>query len=951
MNGNIEKPTFKQIVLLNLQQLTNFPYIEKDFDALTDYGLLSKVVDKMNEVITNNNIQNESINALYNAFIELKDYVDNYFDSLDVQEDINDKLDKMAEDGTLTELIKNYIDPKYEAYEEIIDNRLLEQDEEIAGFKTVVNEQVSTINAKVDEAVSGSPLVASSTSEMTDTSRIYVNTTDGHWYWYDGTEWQDGGIYQSTGIANNTITKNMLNSLLQDEINEKTIKNDYKIKRYEVEQGSFGDGGVDASSDVRVRLKGYVTFGEDVYFYIPAGGLLRILKNVSGTKTVIFNEGTSANYGFIYYLPYDETAEYRVCYGYNDNSAITPSDVSNYLIYAMTTDKTATSIRKVDIPFVKGRIDNSTGLDIKTSGTSYQFIKTVVPIYLPEGTKFINPYNTIIGYKYNLDGTFNSRFSIGGANRLFGDSGYLYRFSFYKENGDFSTTDTSIFLTNDSLINNMSLAKDIIVNYEDGSFDSAGDNTASTNTMRTQKIPVINGKTYLILFPSNFKANINRKSSYMDNRNSGTGYSDVPFSFNDCSDFIRVSYKKTDDSAFSVSDLSTSTMSNFRIIELTPSSEYNAIIGNANSFNKINAHLIVDGNNDRRILQGLINCLDSIKIKLLDGIFQIGGTPWATTKSGQRSLLYTAESNSFATTPSGRNVVINGYEKGRSNSPRETILNISSLTVNDSNENSAILVPRENSSLSTETLSPTQFEISNLTILSNAYTHNFICIDATHGRSNNISNIDIRMNGSTSGASRLATMPNENAIGIRAGYGSNNGIQNYIKNCLVFGAGKGYSICGEHYIIEDCLAHHCKIGFAFGDRETRGKMEHPNIMLGCSIEGCYRFMLLTKNGNTTEKDYEASDANNGIYRSTLIVIGLSTEDMWSIPTDELVDGEPDRSITLPILEIIRGAYRGRIEMDNSNPIFASGSGKGFMVFRYSGSGLTLSKGANVNNYL
>ena len=37
MNIDIEKPSFKQLVLLNMQQLTNFPYIEKDFDAITDY--------------------------------------------------------------------------------------------------------------------------------------------------------------------------------------------------------------------------------------------------------------------------------------------------------------------------------------------------------------------------------------------------------------------------------------------------------------------------------------------------------------------------------------------------------------------------------------------------------------------------------------------------------------------------------------------------------------------------------------------------------------------------------------------------------------------------------------------------------------------------------------------------------------------------------------------------
>lgn len=44
-------------------------------------------------------------------FIQLKDYVDNYFDNLDVQEEINNKLDAMVEDGTLQEIIENYLQP------------------------------------------------------------------------------------------------------------------------------------------------------------------------------------------------------------------------------------------------------------------------------------------------------------------------------------------------------------------------------------------------------------------------------------------------------------------------------------------------------------------------------------------------------------------------------------------------------------------------------------------------------------------------------------------------------------------------------------------------------------------------------------------------------------------------------------------------------------------------
>lgn len=57
----------------------------------------------------------------------------------------------------------------------------------------------------------GSPLTASSAAGMTDTDKVYVYTgetsaslTNGHWYYYDGDSWEDGGTYNSQGIDTDT---------------------------------------------------------------------------------------------------------------------------------------------------------------------------------------------------------------------------------------------------------------------------------------------------------------------------------------------------------------------------------------------------------------------------------------------------------------------------------------------------------------------------------------------------------------------------------------------------------------------------------------------------------------------------------------------------------------------------------------------------------------------------
>ena len=89
--------------------LQNFPFIEEDFDAITYYQLLCKVIEYLNKVIDSQNLTGEQVETLTDAFNTLKDFVDNYFENLDVQEEINNKLDEMVEDGTLELLINKRV--------------------------------------------------------------------------------------------------------------------------------------------------------------------------------------------------------------------------------------------------------------------------------------------------------------------------------------------------------------------------------------------------------------------------------------------------------------------------------------------------------------------------------------------------------------------------------------------------------------------------------------------------------------------------------------------------------------------------------------------------------------------------------------------------------------------------------------------------------------------------
>lgn len=74
-----------------------------------------------------------------------------------------------------------------------------------ANADTALGNRITALQGAV-----GSPLVASTASAMTETSKIYVYTgsetgyTNGNWYYYNGTAWTSGGVYNAVAINTDT---------------------------------------------------------------------------------------------------------------------------------------------------------------------------------------------------------------------------------------------------------------------------------------------------------------------------------------------------------------------------------------------------------------------------------------------------------------------------------------------------------------------------------------------------------------------------------------------------------------------------------------------------------------------------------------------------------------------------------------------------------------------------
>ena len=122
----MNKFNFNKLTPFKWFVLENFPFIEADFDALTEWQLFCKLGKEMNKIIDSENTLGTQMENVTNAFIELQNYVNNYFNNLDVQNEINNKLNEMAQSGELDQIVGKYITSDIQPQIDNIKNEIAE---------------------------------------------------------------------------------------------------------------------------------------------------------------------------------------------------------------------------------------------------------------------------------------------------------------------------------------------------------------------------------------------------------------------------------------------------------------------------------------------------------------------------------------------------------------------------------------------------------------------------------------------------------------------------------------------------------------------------------------------------------------------------------------------------------------------------------------------------------
>lgn len=228
-------------------------------------------------------------------------------------------------------------------------------DSDLSALEEFVNEfgTINTYKAALDGAMAavGGPYVASTVAQMTDHTKVYVYTgsqtgyTAGHWYYWNGSAWTDGGVYQAAAVETDK-------TLTVEDMAADAKKTGDKITELKNDLVYFGKTGmyplllVDEISGTR-----YVT----THYHIPAGTYMLRIENVESTDTdsetcrISLGEGATeiyCNRGETIEISVTLTADSDTQYWYAASTVqISTGDTatfSNVALYMMITDTTLT---------------------------------------------------------------------------------------------------------------------------------------------------------------------------------------------------------------------------------------------------------------------------------------------------------------------------------------------------------------------------------------------------------------------------------------------------------------------------------------------------------------------------------------------------------------------------------------------------------------------------------
>lgn len=161
--GLIELKYFKQWTL------ENFPFIEDDFDMITTYQFMCKVVEYLNKVIYNQKILDANNTYIKKLVDDLKAYVDQYLEDLTtIKEQIEDLNSTVSEHSTqIADIVTSITNLKQYTDDMIQSN--------FETLKNYVDAQDSILDEKINNIQIGAISVYNPTTGTLDPLQVVIN--------------------------------------------------------------------------------------------------------------------------------------------------------------------------------------------------------------------------------------------------------------------------------------------------------------------------------------------------------------------------------------------------------------------------------------------------------------------------------------------------------------------------------------------------------------------------------------------------------------------------------------------------------------------------------------------------------------------------------------------------------------------------------------------------------
>lgn len=277
-------------------------------DSLSYYEVLAKVTKKLNEVIDLTDEQNQFIqnfsdnltNAINNWEEGMEREWSSYKSGLNNEwanfqrntEQYIENWKNMAE-SDIEDAIAAGINQFVSYFSNLTQTAVDAAEEAMRAAESAAEDAVDavmpTLKSEFDERYAwktavGSPLVATTAAGMTDTTKVYVYAgsetgyVNGDWYYYDGTAWQDGGVYNSAAVVTDpTLSESGVPADAKatgDDITDlKSAIAQEQTSYIPCESGTYQDlnGKVKKANAYRIRNKLPISISDADSITIPAG--------------------------------------------------------------------------------------------------------------------------------------------------------------------------------------------------------------------------------------------------------------------------------------------------------------------------------------------------------------------------------------------------------------------------------------------------------------------------------------------------------------------------------------------------------------------------------------------------------------------------------------------------------------------------------------------------------